>query len=1004
MDTIAFLRTVLPQNGWLVGLALRDGLRRQSAFPSLEELIAWQLQHDAQGFDVYHACASFRDKRGAWNEHKQKFELRSHANALAVASLWFDIDTRESKENAKYVDRVEAWNAVEAFRQVARLPPALYVGSGGGLHVYWPLCDELQLAEWEVYARALKRAAHRYGLEADPARTSDGSTVLRTPGTHHWKTGRTVECGAPVEYYEIEQFEHLTNCDLVTPSSLLEQRHNTKELDSDESRSPRLRNSQPGRMQSPLARAAAAVYGNEPSDCRAIQRACAQVQQFAVDPGSASEPVWYAVCGLAVHAGAGGIRWLDDLPYRRQLQSDTIEWNERKRAQWQAQTSGPPTCAHFESVNPGGCKGCSHQGTITSPILLGRQASAPLGSAPGTDRAQNGHALNGETHPEAKSEIVLPDLPDPWRWSEQRQLILPAEKNDGRPNNTVVSDHAIYLDMVTRTETVGQHSYTFQQFHPNHGWSTITIPAGSMFSGHAMGDLADGGASIREPKLFTRYVHDALARWHRDNTMEDRYEQCGWKDDERAFLVGTTLYTADGVHPVTGTDELTARAQYLRPTSRGSVRGWTKVANQLFAGSTALLTIILASFASPLMRFHTRHEGGGILSAVNRESGTGKTTALEGAMSVWGDPLGLQLKWADTLAARGLVLANVSNLPIMFDELAAIAASQGPQGRELLYNLVMLFTGGTDRVRAQQHGKGLIHVQGSWQTILIASSNLSIVDQLQSYAKGIEAPGRRVLEFKTRFPDRFDYATGDRLKAELFENAGHAGAAFLKHLLQPEILDFTRKMLDQTVAEIWKSTKWNSEHRFWVRMISSIYVAGHLVRSLGLLNVDPDEVITWLISELRWQMTPGQEDEGTREARHDADALEVLASFCAKNQRGLISMRKAFAPGQGKADPLVKPLGSLTMRYEQEPNRLFIPAKEFRQFIIDDGHSFTDVTKTLEQGEILVNRKRMVTLAAGAHGYTGAPVACMEFNMGHPLVAQMPVLVDAVAPASVIKA
>jgi hypothetical protein len=46
----------------------------------------------------------------------------------------------------------------------------------------------------------------------------------------------------------------------------------------------------------------------------------------------------------------------------------------------------------------------------------------------------------------------------------------------------------------------------------------------------------------------------------------------------------------------------------------------------------------------------------------------------------------------------------------------------------------------------------------------------------------------------------------------------------------------------------------------------------------------------------------------------------------------------------------------------------------------------------------------MVTLAAGAHGYTGAPVACMEFNMGHPLVAQMPVLVDAVATASVIKA
>jgi hypothetical protein len=211
IDSLAYPRHVLPKEGFLIALAKKGEQRRQKVFDSIEAMLEWQHRYDAAGWDVYTAYSSFVDPRGTWNEKAGKFEKpRGQDNVKWVGALWLDIDTQESHPDVVYTNREQARKALEAFCQNAGLPLPLIVSSGGGLYAIWPLAKLLPLIEWKELADGLKAACVKFGLAADPARTSDGSSVLRTPGMHHHRTGRIVEVITElVGPYPVEQFEHL---------------------------------------------------------------------------------------------------------------------------------------------------------------------------------------------------------------------------------------------------------------------------------------------------------------------------------------------------------------------------------------------------------------------------------------------------------------------------------------------------------------------------------------------------------------------------------------------------------------------------------------------------------------------------------------------------------------------------------------------------------------------------------------------------------------------------
>ena len=90
------------------------------------------------------------------------------------------------------------------------------------------------------------------------------------------------------------------------------------------------------------------------------------------------------------------------------------------------------------------------------------------------------------------------------------------------------------------------------------------------------------------------------------------------------------------------------------------------------------------------MRFHASGDGGAIVSLVSDKSGTGKTTALEAAASVWGRLKGTQIIDDDTTVAKGLKLAVFGNIACTYDELY----NRDP---EVIRRFVLMFTNGRDK-------------------------------------------------------------------------------------------------------------------------------------------------------------------------------------------------------------------------------------------------------------------------------------------------------------------
>jgi len=185
MDTLKFLQTILPEEGFkFVGLGRvgRDGIAHK-AYESLELMAKAIESYDAQSnLIVYHACCSYKAAsyeaevngvtktkyRGAQNWHKAK-------------SFWIDIDCGEDKaaEGKGYLNKTEAAKAILGFCKTHQFPNPMLVDSGGGLHCYWPLTKPIGPNSWRTIANEFKAALNAAGLLVDPTRTADLSSILR---------------------------------------------------------------------------------------------------------------------------------------------------------------------------------------------------------------------------------------------------------------------------------------------------------------------------------------------------------------------------------------------------------------------------------------------------------------------------------------------------------------------------------------------------------------------------------------------------------------------------------------------------------------------------------------------------------------------------------------------------------------------------------------------------------------------------------------------------------
>jgi hypothetical protein len=387
--------------------------------------------------------------------------------------------------------------------------------------------------------------------------------------------------------------------------------------------------------------------------------------------------------------------------------------------------------------------------------------------------------------------------------------------------------------------------------------------------------------------------------------------------------------------------------------------------------------MVLASFAAPLMRFTSDNEGGALIHLFNQGSGGGKTTALQGGWTAWGLKRGTDLTNDDTKVTRAIALGALAHLPVFFDEL-------WDRDPTVVKKFVMMFTDGRDRMRGTQEGK-IRHVLATWNTVLLSASNNSLLELLP--IDGTDAAGFRVLELPCNLAE-LGTGEGDRLKRILDENAGWAADRYVTYLVAPGVQDWCKQAIEQWMKDIWAKTKLSNAHRFRVRLVAAMAVAGLICNKLEILEFSTQRIVDYLLGELVRDSNAGTVSKLTPVDR----AAQAFGEFLNEHQGEILVVAGPYRPKQPPVHAIVQPDRRISMRCERDTKRLYVSAHRFQAWCIDHGLSHRGVIEVLTEQRVVIGQKGK-TLTAGTV-LPGAQVPSIEINLAHPLMGELAVSLD----------
>ena len=158
----------------------------------------------------------------------------------------------------------------------------------------------------------------------------------------------------------------------------------------------------------------------------------------------------------------------------------------------------------------------------------------------------------------------------------------------------------------------------------------------------------------------------------------------------------------------------------------GTLDEWRENVAALCAGNSRLELAVSASFAAPLLDI-TGDDSGGL--NFQGQSSTGKTTALHGAVSVWGGPDYLQ-RWRATTNGLEATATAHNDALLCLDELAQVDAREAGAVAYMLAN-------GTGKQRAKRDG--LSKPKSTWRLLFLSAGEIGLAQHMREAGKKARA-------------------------------------------------------------------------------------------------------------------------------------------------------------------------------------------------------------------------------------------------------------------------
>lgn len=729
----------------------------------------------------------------------------------------FFVDLDIGSGDDKYTSKKEAALALVQYCNKSFLTPSIIMDSGHGIHAYWTLDKPITYARWLPIAEALKKTFIDAGVKIDHGVSADGARVMRVLGSTNFKT----DTPAPTNLihngkdYTLEQ----VSAALAVPA----QPSIGIAIDNDD-----------------LSGGVGSIEGKK-WYAKGVMEKCPMYKD-ALDTGGAglSNALW----SNQIHALAyceDGEDYVHEISkgHDEYAHHETQRmWDQKIIAKEGNSDLGPTTCNTFSKESPH-CQDCEFFGIINTPINLSDDRDFTMPKGFGQTDAGIYRIYKAKEKDEDGNVVYVHDLITSFRTK----------------NMKVVKDEE--LGLIFNCDVINKKGQT----------RPLKLPYSCMGDNRMFIDTlgtADAIVDADNLKHFGKFMSSWATVIANSKGVVNSRAALGWGNKGQFNLV-ETVYFADNVERknlnISANKEV---ASIFTPV--GGAEPWIKIANK-FAEQRryASVAAILTSLASPLLHF--LQDSSAIVSFVSSESGTGKTTALQAAQAVWGDPRRGMNQLDDTQNSIFNKLGYLNSLPAYWDE---VRVKDDPA--KFMKTMFQL-TGGREKQRLSSDVKQ--RKVNTWETILVIASNESMADHAKVAEPSSEAGRVRVFEIEmplleTAVDDEFN-----KLRLELNRNYGAVGKIYAKYLANN--YDALADIVPKTYNVFSKGSTSSSE-RFWISAVTVLMVAAQIANKLGLMKVNATEFKGWLLAQLDEQR---EDVKATYQTRKE-QAPDIVSEFMQK--------------------------------------------------------------------------------------------------------------------------
>ena len=789
MTSQEFLATVLPSSGKYCTVEISTAKKEHVFVDSINELYDAAMAFDAKGYNTFFALATFSAPE------------RKAEHAVKIKSLFLDIDCGEGKE---YPNKAEAATALDKFLAdtgLIGLGTPWIISSGGGLHVYWPFTEEVDISIWKPVAENLKRLCKKEGFKIDAMVTGDAARVLRVPDTSNYKQAKPRKVSIKVR-------GNPATFDFETLAKALREKMNGSAYED----LPALQ--LPGKRPKLAPNAnSVKLMENSATYFKTIGDKCAQINFYRENAQKdGMEPIWRGILSIAKYCEDGeeeGLAISAMHPYEP----------ERHMEKWHA-IKGPYGCLKFDEANPGVCEKCPHFGKITNPLALGREIK--VDNAPKEIVVEKAEETNA-----SPITINRPTPPKGFSYGSNGGIfvdrMLDDEDGKGKTRKQImILPYDLYaVDILNNN---GDHLVHMVAFRPE-GAVDVLIPQKSVVSKDetvkalANQNIIASYGSGNDKNLF-EYVRGCVEFVSSNKKAVRIPNSCGWQPDN-TFVYSSRIYAEDGSEVYVPTPALDNINQSTTPT--GTLDNWRKVFNMLVAKQEwQVLAMSMVGPASILMNFTGFN--GCVYHLGSSDSGMGKSLALELAASFFGHPEQYRVTQSTSIVASQQRQGLLNSLPFIVDE----TTNKSRDDFEWLPEFLLDLTQGKGKDRMKQGSNEERVNTSTWKLLVLLSSNTHVMDYLSGARKhASQAEMFRILELQMNKKLKWTEDEAATLKL-LKGNYGVVGQELIRWIVKNR--DVAAKVLKETQLRLEKEFESTNDERYWTAGNSCIIA---MVQLLG---------------------------------------------------------------------------------------------------------------------------------------------------------------------------